>query len=595
MFCAIWSRIHTSLWDYGGFGDGRYFVFQYLPTLLGMILLLWLFEIELAVYRIAPFIALTCNSPASRSHGPLLPMYPSGFTLPTFAHFKAGQLVIGTFLFVSWLSLFTIPLLATCFNVYYRQRWVWLATQGTIWTTIVLYVFLLAALVALFIYLRKRQTGLKWDPVSMADILVLLERSNVLDTYAQHSIHSDHTELRERLADRLDSLGYWHTSQRPNEIFHTLGAPNRPVRQYMLEDGRIREKLPPPTSRYSNTNTDPESQRHSHGTYDSKAPINPLESTPVYLPWFLRPTFTTLWAVTAIVLLLAFLVVSYLPATAIRSGFLPDLPVPVNTAGFSSANFLYSFIPAILGLFCLLFWYSIDLAFRRLQPYASLRKPDGALAEESLLLSYPSDGLVLVTLKATTNRHYRVALLSFTTLLAATLPILAGGVFWAQFSVAQQRVRVYGHMPAFYALTVFLVLYALSYTFIYTSKKKRGLPVEARSIADVIALVHQSRLLTDMAFRAPATKTSLVTRLLSAPDGQRVSMHEDQRVAGSKVSLADSVRGFGRARLTAVAGMGVLEEPRFAFGRYVGRDGREWVGIDRVSRENGAGVVARDV
>ena len=61
IFSAAWSLTHNGLWDYAGFGDSRYFVFQYLPTLLGMILLVWLFEIELAVFRIAPLIAWRPN------------------------------------------------------------------------------------------------------------------------------------------------------------------------------------------------------------------------------------------------------------------------------------------------------------------------------------------------------------------------------------------------------------------------------------------------------------------------------------------------------------------------------------------------------
>lgn len=614
IFAAVWSVTHTGLWQYSTFGDARYFVFQYLPTLLGMVLLLWLFEIEIALYRVAPFIALASENAKSRSRGALLPIYPSGFALPTFAHLQAGQAPVTIFLFVSWLSIFTIPLLATSFNVYHvnnPSRWTWLATQGVIWTVIALYILLLIVTIMIFFFLRNRRTGLKWDTRSIADMLVLLERSNLLDGYAIHGNHMSDTEFVEQVAARGDRLGYWHSSQRPNEIYHTFGIPNQPARRYSAQDGRILEK---PSPNFSRPSFDPESGRpFSHKTNNSllqnRDQTDDVEADDHHLPWFLKPTFTLFWALTAIILLIAFLVVSYLPATAIQSGFLPNLPVPVNSAGFSSDNFLYSFIPAFLGTLCLVFWYSFDLNLRRLQPFASLSNVDGALAEHSLLMSYTADGLGIVSLKAVANRHVRVALVSFTTLIAATLPVLAGGVFWAQFYVPQQRIRISGHMPAFHALTVFVVLYALSYLLLPILPKhahKYSLPHnnQGRSLVDIIALVHQSRLLADAAFRAPASKTALVTRLLIAPAGDRLRQisstgagkeKETAAPGGSKVSLADSIRGYGNARRQAADGLGLLDTPRYALGQYVGRDGERHFGIDRVVRTGVEGMVVREV
>ena len=612
IFTSIWSRIHTGLWAYVAFGDGRYFVFQYLPTLLGMILLLWLFEIEIALYRIAPFIALSSESPTSRSHGTRLPIYPSGFVLPTFAHFAAGQPAVGTFLFISWLSIFTIPLLATSFNVYQTSGgWTWLATQGVIWVVIALYILLLLSTCWVAFYLWRRHTGLKWDPQSLADLLVLLERSNLLDAYASFYDYVNPADFHYQVEIRGDRLGYFRSSQRPNDVFHTIGAPNQAARSFSLEGGRLVEKTNPHAA---NPNLDPESGRpYSHATLKSLlnahrwSRVSTAESEYVedYLPWFLYPTFTIFWATTALVLLIAFLVVSYLPATAIHSGFLPELPVPVNNGGFSSDNFLYSFIPSFLGLLCLLFWYSIDLSLRRLQPFAALSQPNGVLAEHSLLLSYVSDGVMLVPLRAAFNGHFRLAMVSFTTLIASTLPILAGGVFWAQFYVPQQRVRISGQMPAFYALTVFLCIYALSYFLLPLTNKQahrysvpgtmpNGSVNRARSLIDIIGLTHQSRLLSDVAFHDPDGKTQLVTRLLAAPGNERLSHMSERKEAGrpplggSKTSLADSIRGLGGARQAAVShSAGVFETPRFGVGTYLGRDGREYLGIDRINRHEG--------
>lgn len=625
LFCAIWSRVHTGLTGYGSFGDGRYFLWEYLPTMLGMALVLWLFEIESAVFRVAPFIALTSKSSTrSRSNAPFLPLTPSNFLLPSLVHLKTGQAVITVFLFTSWLALLTVPLLGSSFNVYYQNgRWVWLATQGVLWTAIALYVLLLGATVALFFHLQKRQTGLKWDARSLADITTVIQASNSLESYANYPFLTDQLEVMDSIAERQDGLGYFHSSARPSEIYHTLGSPEQLTRA-----GAENIRRSHTTSRLSTYAIDPESGRpyseYSNGTWNSAEAVLPQDmvaSWQSHIPWFMRTSLVVLWIIAAIVLLLAFLVVSYLPSTTVRNGFLPELSVIQSNFGFSAANFLYSFIPSLLGLLCLLVWQPFDLAFRRLQPYASLCNPGGEVAEKSLLLSYAADAPVSVTLKAAVNRHLRVALASITTLIAATLPILGGGIFWSQFSVSQQRVRIYAHMPAYYALTVFFTLYCLSYIFTFPGRNRR-LPNKGRSLADLIAFVHQSKLLDDAEFRAPATKIALITRLIVARPGvgNRLSIQDREKLAAgatadpaldiqtqpqtylsseivgtaptaSKVSLADSLRGIAQARRDANAekrfsggAPAPLEQPKYGFGRYIGRDGREWLGIDKVGR-----------
>lgn len=585
VFCAAWSLANNGLWDYGVIGDGRYFVFQYLPTLLGIILFLWVVQIEVAVMRVAPFVAMASEKPKSREHGAQLPIYPTGFVLPYFGHFTAGLPLAGFFMVVAWLQLWTIPLLASSFNVYFygppdTGRFRWIATQGAIWVVIALYLLLLLAIILLMVWLKfgRALTGLKWDPRSLADLIVLMSRSNALDMTA---------EWEPAL------LGYWRTNHRPNETFHTYGINDKAARRYSLEAGRIQEKstspIAPPMSRFSREPDDLEGDEERH----SKESMLPRPASTdsssgkgdSALPWFLHVSAAALWAIIAFVLLLAFLIVSYLPSTMVSTAFSPTVPAPVNTDGFSSTNFLYSFVPALLGTLCLLFWLDIDYAHRRLQAFAALGKEDGELAEMSLLLSYVANLPGFVTISALIDGHWRIALLTFVTLIATTLPILSGGVFWAQFYVSDQNTRIAAHMPAYYALTVFAVLYALAYFLIFPSRQLRQVAHSmggnaGMSFADIIDLVHQSKMLSDVAFHAPEGKVQLVTRLLSVPPGTRLEQRQEEG-AQSKVSLADSIRGYGRARQDAYGGHEVPEVPRYYLGQYSGRDGRSYVGIDR--------------
>jgi hypothetical protein len=598
---AIWSRINTGLTPYGSFGDGKYFLFRYLPIMLGMIVLLWLFQVQVALHRIAPFIAMASDSPNARAAGARLPLRPRGLLLPSLVHFKAGQPVVGGFMIVAWLQLFTIPLLASSFNVYFQGapstgRWVWIAVQGAIWTTIALYLLLVAALLALFVWLLQRKsTGLKWDARTLADLIVLFERSNALD---DTSTTSD-----------VPRLGLWRTTNRMNEIFHTFGIANESPRSYAVgEDGRIREKVPAMSSpgqlsnnRYSDPyDNDVEAQRPV--SMDAILP-NSQKPAGSAIPWFLKPAFVVLWPVISILLCLAFLIVSYLPSTNIVRGFLPDVSSIVGRFGFSSGNFLYSFLPATIAMIVLLLWIDIDLAHRRLQPFASLTETgdadnlnekattsqDGDIPDRTLLANYTASPVSSTPILALLNGHLRVALLSTVTLLALAIPILAGGCFWSQFSIPQQRVLIYVHPAGYYALTVFVVLHALAYLAIFPESSLRRAdrhlgPLE--SFHDIRRLIARSQILDDLAFHSPRDRTDLITRLLS---GRPVisSLQPTQ----SKVSLADSLRGFVRMRAAngapqrdPVTGVLVDADPRYAFGRHVARDGGECWGIDRVGR-----------
>ncbi|KXS96290.1 hypothetical protein AC578_3877 [Pseudocercospora eumusae] len=572
IFTAIWSRIKMGLWAYASFGDARYFVFQYLPTILGMILLVWLFQIVIAVYRIAPFIAMgPGSSPPSRLAGAKLPLVPRGFVLPYFGHFGASLPTIGLFVFIAWLQIWTIPLLGSSFNVHQNDNkvWHWIATQGAIWAVVGLYVLQILALLVLMTYLRRAETGLKWDPRSLADIIVLLERSNALDGEGETA----------------PQVGYWRSAHRPNEVFHAYGIADKPARQYAVEDGRIREK------HYSDQGTDlesgvsPQIPRHSkEAMLRRSTDETEIESRDEHrssaVPWFLKLSFAILWPIIAIVLLLAFLIVSYLPSTAVSDGFDPQVPAAVDSLGFSGTNFLYSMVPGVIALLVFLFWLDIDLAHRRLAPFESLTNVNAAharkstswtedltgdVAERTLLPSYAADMPIIATLSATFNSHRRVAFLSAITLLNTAIPILAPGLFWAQFDLPSQKVRIYAHMPAYYALSTFLTINALAYLAIIPSSALRHapLPSHLNSFAAIRDCLYQSRLLDDLAFRNPRSRIDLVTRLLASPE----------------TNVSVSV-GYGRAR---VAPAPIAAGPwRYAFSRFRGRDGREFFGVDRV-------------
>ncbi|KAF2192526.1 hypothetical protein K469DRAFT_620897 [Zopfia rhizophila CBS 207.26] len=598
IFCAVYSNRNNGagLWNYISFGDNRYFVFEYLPTMLGMIILMWLFQVQIALQRIVPFISMASESMRQRSEAVFLELHPMQFLLPKLEHFRAGQPFIGACYVIFWLFLWTIPLLASSFNVRFNVNdrvWRWIAVQGVLGTVIVLYILLILALLALMFFLLRKQTGLKWDPRSLADIIALLERSNIMNDY-NGSETFEKNEFRQRLGGRTDRLGYWHTTKRPNDIFYGIGEEGGATRRYSIEQGRIREKGPersypePPL---------PGTQRP--GDFSIRMDIRSPGVRLKYLPWYLRDTSVIAWIVTALVLLIAFLVVSFVNS-AVRLGFLPQVYARTDSAGFSASNFLYSFVPALIGHFLFLVVLTFDYSLRALRPYIALSSKGGATAEASLLVDYSSRLPISVTVSALENRHFQTAFLSFISLCSITLPILAGGCFWTQYYPNSDLVRVTADLPGYYALCFFLALYGISLFVLLPGRRRAALPHRSTSLAEIISWVYQSQILTDRAFARPQTKPELVTRLMgtdyldrpwtrSLTNLIRPSKDNLRDDSPTDPNLYENGKGKGKAtgrEVDAEKRKSVLEPDKikYGFGIHVGRDGLEHLGIDRVRR-----------
>lgn len=587
IFCAVFSNMDNGagLWDYGVFGDDRYFLFRYLPTLLGALLYLWLIQVQVALQRVIPFISMTSNQHRQRSEAIFLPLHPMQFLLPRLEYFKAGQPLIGFCFVIFWLSSWTLPLLASSFNVRFsddKAVWRWIAVQGVIWTAAVLYALLVVALLTMFFVLRN-DTGLKWDPRSLADIIVLLERSNIVNEYAGSETFQKKEDW-ECLKDRPSRIGHWTTTRRPKDIFHGLGEEGAPTRRFSVEDGWIREKGP--EREYPDRSMTEKGGKRSNDfsiRMDIRNPAIRLR----YLPWYLKNASVAVWIVFALILLVAFLVVSFLD-NAIRLGFLPQVWARSDAAGFSASNFLYSFVPAVIGHVLFLIVLTFDYSLRALRPYMSLSSKGGATAETSLLVDYTSRLPLSVTFAALENQHYQNAILSLVSLCSIAIPVLAGGCFWSQWYGNDEIVRVAADLSGFYALCFFLALYAMSLTALWPSRHRAALPHASSSLAEIISWLYQSPVLADRSFNRPKTKPELVARLMG-------SAYLERTWAQSLSSLVRPSRDNLRAVPTEKKHVSTDTQDsavdpgriKYGFGIHVGRDGQEHLGIDRVHRGGG--------
>ncbi|MCJ1341839.1 hypothetical protein MMC31_000017 [Peltigera leucophlebia] len=551
LFCNIWSTRHQGLWKYDGVGTSRYFLFQFLPQIFATIIIFWIFIIQNALLRVLPFSVL--SGPGPRQNSDIFDdalLFPSTFLMPIFYCFNHREPAMGFCHLTFWLSLFTVPLQSAMFQTRYygnetNHAWAWTAVRPVGWLLVVIYALLVVALLLVVLRFRTRKTGLMWDPISIADILVLFHRSNILNDFEGSEVTTAKDAKRVSKSYRL---GYWTTSNQRGEAFYAIGEDHALVPRFAVEGGKMKAKAPA-NSFAAGKEYDLEAQRSLKP--ETSESLQRKVHSPIlryrWVPWFLKDSFVVAWIVIAIILMLAFVIVSFV-GHPVERGFLPLLPAPTSSQGFSPANFVYSFVPSLIGMILFLLWQPIDAYFRALQPFANLSNTRGTTAEQSLLLDYPSRLPFEVTIKAALAGHYKVAWISFITLLSSTFPILAGGAFTAQFFPRTQDVRMAACLPAYEALVVFIIIYALSFLIVWPTRK-RHLPHNILTLADLVSFFYQSPLLDEDPFREARSKLDLVTRLIASSSG------------------------------------GEKARPKYAFGVYFGRDGgREHLGIDRLQR-----------
>lgn len=71
----------------------------------------------------------------------------------------------------------------------------------------------------------------------------------------------------------------------------------------------------------------------------------------------------------------------------------------------TTASFFYLYLPTVVAVVYSMLWSWVDLDAKRLEPWFQLSKPEGAIAEDSLLLHYPFEFLAFVPISALRKRH----------------------------------------------------------------------------------------------------------------------------------------------------------------------------------------------
>ncbi|KAI1141166.1 hypothetical protein F5Y05DRAFT_300893 [Hypoxylon sp. FL0543] len=482
-FSAVWSMNRNGLTPFSGrIYGGQYFLFRMLPQLLAIILLIYAQCVITAAFWVLPFSAMASDDRNERRNAPFLPLYPKSFLWPQLV----GDWNIWIPILNVWLLNFTIPLQSSLFTVILVDgTWTWATVQGVAWTLVALYVSFLLSLVVMVVFWHRRRTGMmqNWSIRNLAEIIFLVSQSNSVAQYRGLETASTRRSMKQRLDGTADRLGFWFSPEAP-EIgsWYGIGVPTG-------EEDLANEKLDNPAW----------FKRRQEGFPETNEPLGSASTRYQYLPWCFRDSQITFFAVAVPILLLALIVVSFNPSTDIRNGFLPRLSSAPVAGAFSAADFLYSFLPSLLGLILFLLFQPLDMTLRILTPWGELQRPEGSRAQTSLLVDYSTCLPFESTFKALRNKHWRVAFVSLVAVLFALLPVLGGGLFMA-LTPPSGNVRMFPNVPAFAIILALLFLYAFGLICLVPNRKQFRLPHAVTCLAEIFSLCWDEQLRTDDAF-----------------------------------------------------------------------------------------------
>jgi Protein of unknown function (DUF3433) len=202
-----------------------YFAIQILPPILGTISASLWRTIAITLGRIWPYSSSTSGiSSANRGRDSarqtVLARY---FLIPEIVDIiRNGDGLLG-FTWILWtLSSTVLPFKAVLLNTTdWDNYWEATVAAWALYALIVFYIILIAGLIALIYCFRENPTtGLRWDPVSIADHLVLFHHSNFLAEF-----EGTETASRDRMYERFRHgrfrLGYW--SRGSKGFWHGFG------------------------------------------------------------------------------------------------------------------------------------------------------------------------------------------------------------------------------------------------------------------------------------------------------------------------------------------------------------------------------------
>ncbi|KAK0125656.1 hypothetical protein ONS96_009490 [Cadophora gregata f. sp. sojae] len=433
-----------------------YFFVQIFPAVIGTITSSFLRGITLTLSRLTPFILCAAPSGSTAGVSILREYFPDpslrdvvktkNFTLGfAWTLFILGNVILG----------FKASLLNTNVADGYREA---IVATWALYPLIAIYSFVAVfMLVVIFRMKAAGSTGLRWDPVSLADHLILFRHSNFLRHFEGTDM-ATRGSMFEVLKDLPLKLGYWKRIEgNTTSYWHGFG---------LLENGISAlegQAQPNPIIKLSQESVQ---KLRYRSTYTN------MERVPMYI-----------W--TTIASILCGLFIAGLCTNMVK-GY--NIPFSANLAAF-----LFQFSLTFVVTLFTWFWEDLDLFTRSTQPFMYSDSPQPA--SENLLLDYNCALPYIVTYTALTNNHWKVARISALAPLQRLLPILVGGSI-SVVDNGDYTCTCTASLPIFIVIIVWLFAYIILIPYeTLEAGYRRHLPRNYCSIADILSWTYASKLL----------------------------------------------------------------------------------------------------
>lgn len=192
------------------------FARQVLPVVIGTITVLFLKGMALTLSRLSPFILCASSDGASAGDTILRQYFPG----PKLAEvWKTRNCLLLSVRILYLAGNVIVAFKASLINVTNDDKAI--VTQWALIPLIVIYGLIALLVLAISWTLRgKKLTGLRWDPVSIADHLMLFRHSNVLN-YFEGTDLAEKDSMFETLKRLRLRLGYWKREN--GDIWHGFG------------------------------------------------------------------------------------------------------------------------------------------------------------------------------------------------------------------------------------------------------------------------------------------------------------------------------------------------------------------------------------
>ena len=197
----------------------NHLAYRYVPVAIGTLTTIWWGNIITTLGRMTPYISMAAPiQPAGRNSdrvarclGPTYQIDVPFFKTKSVAKNRHWLLLIGM-ITRQVTMLVIIPLKATFIQIVASDNgWTIIVLPKVGYALVSIYATLIFAAIGMLIRLWNRETGLKWDPVSIADQLALVQTSNIFGMFQglEFANAKKYTQQLRKLQFESLKLGYW--------------------------------------------------------------------------------------------------------------------------------------------------------------------------------------------------------------------------------------------------------------------------------------------------------------------------------------------------------------------------------------------------